>query len=153
MFNVDAEFARFLDISPSRLANWKARGTYNTQILFTKCEDVNPMFILKGQEPVSADEAMMVMGEYRELTEEEGKAFGENHRLWREHMDECFRLAHLGVLFPDKLTEVLKSVEGKDFQLQNELESFKDKVILQQEERIKELKEYIEVLKANVKAL
>tara|TARA_R110000850_G_scaffold83276_4_gene178781 strand:+ start:8585 stop:9067 length:483 start_codon:yes stop_codon:yes gene_type:complete len=146
MFNVDADFARFLEISPSRLANWKARGTFNTQILYTKCESISSSFILKGEEPVSADEQLFIaqLNGYEELTEEQSKASAKNHELWEEFIDECFRRKQLREPFPYG--------DGVPSSEDNKLLEVKEKLIASHEERIKELKEYIDLLKEKVKA-
>lgn len=44
----DAELARFLGISPTRLANWRARNTIDYDLIFTKCEEVNLNWLITG---------------------------------------------------------------------------------------------------------
>lgn len=48
-FKSDAEFARFLGISPQNLSKWKVRGTYDAELLYTKCPDLNPEWLLTGE--------------------------------------------------------------------------------------------------------
>lgn len=48
-FNKDSDFAKFLDIKPSVLSNWKARNTFDIEILYTKCELINPEFLITGK--------------------------------------------------------------------------------------------------------
>lgn len=48
----DASFARFLGISPQTLATWFRRGTFNIDLLYSKCDNVNADFLLSGNPPV-----------------------------------------------------------------------------------------------------
>jgi len=48
-FKKGAEFAKFLEISPQVLANWKSRNTFDPVIVYTKCVDVNPHWLLLGE--------------------------------------------------------------------------------------------------------
>ena len=46
----NADLARFLEISPSTLANWYSRNSIDFDIVFTKCDDVNWDWLVKGKE-------------------------------------------------------------------------------------------------------
>lgn len=45
----DLDFANFLGISPQALSNWKTRGTFNHELIYTKCEWINPHWLLTGE--------------------------------------------------------------------------------------------------------
>lgn len=45
----DAGLARFLGISPATLSNWKARGSIDYDLVFSKCEEINLDWLLTGQ--------------------------------------------------------------------------------------------------------
>jgi hypothetical protein len=45
----DADLARFLGISSSRLANWKRRSSIPLRLVLTKCEDLNKEWLLTGE--------------------------------------------------------------------------------------------------------
>ncbi len=47
-FESDASFARFLGISPQTLASWYRRNVFDPDILYQKCKDLNPDFLLSG---------------------------------------------------------------------------------------------------------
>ena len=47
-FKRDTDFATFLGISPQVLYNWKARNTFDTELVFTKCVDINSEWLLTG---------------------------------------------------------------------------------------------------------
>lgn len=51
-FKSDAEFGRFLDIKPTTLSSWYTRNTFDIELLYTKCVDVDGNFLLTGQEPI-----------------------------------------------------------------------------------------------------
>ena len=143
-FEKDVEFAKHLGISPQVLSNWKSRGTFKTELLYEKCDTVNPMFILTGKEPVSFDEHTFLVGweGYDELTEEQDKAWRANTELWDEFIDECFRRKKLNEPFPYG--------NGVTPSGNHNLIEAKDKLIASYEERISELKEYIELIKEKV---
>lgn len=48
-FNRDTDFAKFLGISPQVLYNWKARNTFDTELVYEKCFDINPEWLLTGK--------------------------------------------------------------------------------------------------------
>ncbi len=48
-FKSDAEFARFLDITPQNLSNWYTRNTFDVERIYTKCEEINPEWLLSGK--------------------------------------------------------------------------------------------------------
>jgi hypothetical protein len=47
-FDSNAAFARFLGIKPQVLSNWKARNTYDIELLSSKCSEINPDWLLRG---------------------------------------------------------------------------------------------------------
>ncbi len=49
-FKSDAEFARFLEIKPQTLSNWKARNTYDAELIYTKCVELNPEWLITSGE-------------------------------------------------------------------------------------------------------
>ena len=55
-FKSDAEFARFLDISPQNLSKWKQRNSYDIELLYTKCPYLNPEWLLTGNGPMLKEE-------------------------------------------------------------------------------------------------
>lgn len=48
-FDSNAAFARFLGIKPQVLSNWKARNTFDIELLSSKCLDINPDWLLQGK--------------------------------------------------------------------------------------------------------
>lgn len=47
-FKRDTDFANFLGVSPQVLYNWKARNTFDTELVYGKCFDINPEWLLTG---------------------------------------------------------------------------------------------------------
>lgn len=43
------KFAEKLGITPTSLSNWKARGTIDYEKIYTKCEGINPHWLLTGE--------------------------------------------------------------------------------------------------------
>lgn len=48
----EKEFADFLGIKPTTLSMWHKRNTYDAELLFNKCEFLNPLWLLTGKEPM-----------------------------------------------------------------------------------------------------
>jgi len=47
-FKTDTDFANFLGIASNTLGNWHSRNTMNFDRVFTKCEELNPNWIING---------------------------------------------------------------------------------------------------------
>lgn len=47
-FKSDAEFARFLGIKPQTLASWYSRNTFDIDLLYSKCVDIDANWLLTG---------------------------------------------------------------------------------------------------------
>lgn len=45
----DADFARFLEIKPQTLASWHTRNTYDVDLLYSKCVDIDGNFLISGE--------------------------------------------------------------------------------------------------------
>lgn len=45
----DVEFANLLGISSQVLSNWKKRGTFDAELIYTKCVEINPEWLLTGK--------------------------------------------------------------------------------------------------------
>lgn len=48
-FIKDADFARFLEITPQTLSNWQSRSTFDIEVLYTKCLDIDPEWLITGK--------------------------------------------------------------------------------------------------------
>lgn len=42
-------FADKLDVKPSTISSWKARNTFDIELIFAKCENINPIWLLSGE--------------------------------------------------------------------------------------------------------
>ena len=74
-FKSDADFARFLEIPAQNLSKWKARNTYDIEILYTKCTELNPEWLLTGEGEMLKSETILTQNyndcsQYKELAEE-----------------------------------------------------------------------------------
>ena len=48
-YEKDVEFANFLGISPQTLASWYSRNTYDFEILYAKCINIDANFLFTGK--------------------------------------------------------------------------------------------------------
>lgn len=51
-YKKDADFARFLGISPQTLSSWYTRNTFDIELLYAKCVDINAHWLLTGKGPM-----------------------------------------------------------------------------------------------------
>ncbi|MCA5006533.1 LexA family transcriptional regulator [Sphingobacterium bovistauri] len=45
----DAEFARYLGIKPQTLSTWHTRNTFDIELIYSKCEQINAEYLLTGK--------------------------------------------------------------------------------------------------------
>lgn len=45
----NADFARFLGVSSQAVSNWYTRNTFDAELLYTKCDFINPAWLLTGK--------------------------------------------------------------------------------------------------------
>lgn len=48
-FNSDSQFASFLGIKPQTLSSWHSRNSFDIELLYAKCVDINPNFLFTGK--------------------------------------------------------------------------------------------------------
>lgn len=48
-FKKYSDFAAFLDVKPQVLSNWISRNTFDIEIVYTKCVEINPDWLLTGK--------------------------------------------------------------------------------------------------------
>ena len=44
-----AEFARLLGMSPQGISSWLNRGTFDVELIYAKCKDISPDWLLTGE--------------------------------------------------------------------------------------------------------
>jgi phage repressor protein C with HTH and peptisase S24 domain len=57
----NTEFAKFLGIKPTTLSMWFKRETFDIELLFKKCEFLNPSWLLTGKGPMLKDQDQSVI--------------------------------------------------------------------------------------------
>lgn len=55
-FNSDLELATFLGITRQSLSNWKSRNSIDYDIVFSKCEELNLLWLLTGKGEIQLSE-------------------------------------------------------------------------------------------------
>ena len=51
-----AQFAKRLEVSAQTISAWVARNTFDAELIYTKCSDVNPRWLLTGEGSMLVDE-------------------------------------------------------------------------------------------------
>lgn len=54
-FKKDTDFAKFLGLKPQTLSSWYSRGTFDIELLYSKCVDINADFLITGKGPVKKE--------------------------------------------------------------------------------------------------
>lgn len=57
-YMTDTDFAKFLGITPQVLSNWRSRNSFDAELLYKKCPDLNPSWLLCGEEPMVRSEIL-----------------------------------------------------------------------------------------------
>lgn len=52
----NTDFARFLGVSSQAVSNWYARNTFDAELLYTKCDFINPAWLLTGKGSMLKDD-------------------------------------------------------------------------------------------------
>lgn len=47
-FNSDTDFSKFLGIKPQTLSSWHSRNSFDIDLIYSKCVNVNGDFLLSG---------------------------------------------------------------------------------------------------------
>jgi hypothetical protein len=94
-FKSDAEFARFLNITPQTLANWHRRNTFDYDIVYTKCEDIDPDWLFSGKEPMLREEKFHNDGLSASFTQEVNESREKIIEMNRSMQKEIERLIGL----------------------------------------------------------
>ena len=53
-----SDFARKIGITPQGLSSWITRGTFDLEIIYSKCEDISAVWLLSGEGDMIKDEAI-----------------------------------------------------------------------------------------------
>lgn len=70
----DADFARFLGIKPQTLSSWYSRNTFDIELLYTKCGDINANWLLTGKGNMLKNQDISINNK-----ENNGAIIGNNH--------------------------------------------------------------------------
>ena len=80
----DRSLAEYLGVGPSVISNWKSRGISNYDLIFTKCENVDLNWVIRGEKYESTAEATVT--QYRVevslLKEQLKKLEEQNNEYW-----------------------------------------------------------------------
>lgn len=51
-FQKDSELADYLEITRQTLSNWKSRNSFDAELIYSKCGEINPAWLLTGDGPM-----------------------------------------------------------------------------------------------------
>lgn len=89
-FKSDTDFAKYLGINRNVLSNWKARNTYDTNLLIEKCDFLNTDWLLTGNGPMLKSDIGKSENkeDYKLPVEQELELMKKLYALQSELMDE-----------------------------------------------------------------
>ncbi|APD07049.1 hypothetical protein UJ101_01533 [Flavobacteriaceae bacterium UJ101] len=111
-FKSDTQFAAHLGIKPQVLSNWKSRNTYDAELIYTKCVDLNPAWILTGEGNMLKE---------NEVNYESVLVYLRDH--WKELMSDDRFNAFMDIVLSER--EIIKQKED----LFNVIDDFKKKAL------------------------
>jgi transcriptional regulator with XRE-family HTH domain len=125
----DAEFARFLGISPQTLSSWHQRNAYDLELLYSKCSDLSAGWLITGCGNMLKDTAktnQSIIG----------------NKIGGDQINSIDNRQY----YSDSPDVLRAQIDERD-RLINE----KEKIIFEKDERIREKDEYIKELKEELK--
>lgn len=69
-FDKDSDFARFLGIKPQTLSTWHTRNTFDIELLYAKCEQIDANWLLGGNSPMLRNEEYSTLADKNLVTDE-----------------------------------------------------------------------------------
>ena len=114
----NSDFARFLGISSQAVSNWYTRNTFDSELLYTKCDFINPDWLLTGRGSMLKSESMSPMIEQVPApTPQPTTEAAIYYNMYKEEKAENKELIEqIGVL-----KQTIRQLEEKVEELQHEL--------------------------------
>ena len=105
-FTKNIDFARYLGIKPTTLSMWYKRNTFDIELLFKKCDFLNPEWLLTGKGPMLRKHIKTVGtgGELVKLAKE--KAPAPSTELQEIPVYDIRASAGLGMIFSDQSRQI-----------------------------------------------
>ena len=66
-----SQMARILNVSPQAISTWLSRNTFDHELIYSKCENINPHWLLTGRGSMLKTDTMPLMGDKDSLKEED----------------------------------------------------------------------------------
>lgn len=86
-FKTDAEFSEFLGVGQQTISNWRNRNTFDIDLIYTKCVNINANWLLTGEGemfqnsddilPKSYEKTLEKLTNYIEILERENEKLKE----------------------------------------------------------------------------
>ena len=105
-FKKDTDFANFLGIAPTTLASWHKRNSFDYELIFAKCEDIDANWLLSGQ-------GSMLKSDVEQITEiHKPTKYMEKILEYQEiTLYDIHAAANLRTLFADKNQNILGKIQ------------------------------------------
>lgn len=82
----DSDFARFLDITPQTLHNWKKRKTFDIQLVYTKCLNISAEWLITGEGEMLKNDSEINFSKNSDISYEVPTKYNEDY--WRGRFDQ-----------------------------------------------------------------
>lgn len=60
-------FAKYIGVAPSTISSWLSRDTFDYELLFAKCEEISPSWLLTGEGDMLKSQSAKHEGTTKEL--------------------------------------------------------------------------------------
>lgn len=68
-----SQMARILNVSPQAISTWLSRNTFDHELIYSKCENINPHWLLTGRGSMLKTDTMPLMGDKDSPKEEDNR--------------------------------------------------------------------------------
>lgn len=79
--NSETDFAKFLEITPQTLHNWKKRNTFDITVIYTKCVNISADWLITGEGPMLKNEKYSTSGDENLIAAEPN--YGYDLEYWK----------------------------------------------------------------------
>lgn len=82
-YSKDSDFAKFLGIKPQTLSTWHARNTFDIELLYSKCEQIDANWLLTGKGTMLKNEEYQTSSEKNTAAAEPSQVYGNDAEYWK----------------------------------------------------------------------
>ncbi|WP_206368666.1 helix-turn-helix domain-containing protein [Sphingobacterium sp. B16(2022)] len=82
-YSKDSEFAKFLGIKPQTLSTWHTRNTFDIELVYAKCEQIDANWLLTGKGQILKNEENQFPSGELNAVKEPVQGYGDDAEFWK----------------------------------------------------------------------